>query len=136
MKTQTPKLFIQLSTGTISFDNSTKRNTQRFRTHDFKFLVRPHLIQSIQAGVIRNVGEEPLHYSELYISGVNHAVLSLDSPEEIMKMIEAIELQASTFVGDIGEELIALACSHDAMAVNTNGVSVCQYCGKEFIRCR
>lgn len=130
MKTQTPKLFIQLTTGGITTDNSKGRNTRCFNKHDFKLWIRPHLIQCIQTEVIHNVGEEPLYYSEVLISGIDYPVLSLNSPAEIMEMIEAIELPASTFVGNIDESLL---CSHDAMAINTNGVSVCQYCGKEFI---
>lgn len=91
MKDPKPKLFIQLSTGTITTDNSMGRNTRRFSKDDFKLLVRPHLIESIQGKAIREYNQEPINYSVVLISGLDRVVLSLNSPAEIMEMIEAIE---------------------------------------------
>lgn len=83
------KLFVKLTTGTNRIDNSMGNNRYYFDKDDHPIYVRPHLIESVQQ--MKWTHKYP--YTQVLVTGTEYALHVLETPEQIMEQIEAIECQ-------------------------------------------
>ena len=83
------KLFVTLTTGTNRIDNSMGLNSYRFDNNQHPTFVRSHLIEQVQRKRWGN-GHD---FTHVLITGLDGALCVVETPEQIIEQIEAIECQ-------------------------------------------
>lgn len=121
------KLFVKLTTGANRIDNSMGYNTYKFDTDPHPTFVRPHLIESVQ----RKNWCGSHGYTQVLVNGTEYALHVLETPEQIMEQIEAIECpQLEDLLSTEPPPIMFAQCSHKNFVPGNHGSrGHCPDCG-------